>query len=484
LEEDTVAELKTGTGQIAVLGAGTMGASLALNFADHGYKVVLWNKSAPNLDKARKAESGDKLSLVTQDLAEMLRALERPRKILLMVPAGAPVDDMIERLWPSLEAQDIVIDGGNSFYKDTQRRAQKLATAGYHFVGMGVSGGEEGARRGPSIMPGGSRESYEKLRPLLESIAAKTESGPCVTHVGPDGAGHFVKMVHNGIEYADMQLIAEAYALLKAGLGLDAPALGKLFAEWNSGPLGSFLIELTGRVLQVKDPETGKWLVDLVLDKAGAKGTGRWTVESALELGVPVPAIAAALDARLLSSLKDERVAASKLLPPAPEPLSGTERDSLRQNAQEGLLSAKIGAYAQGFRLIQVASEQHKWNVSLEEMARIWKGGCIIRAKLLDSIMQAFRAQPGLKNLMLADAFRKQLSQGQAAWRRAVISGLKLEVALPVFTASLSYFDSYCAAELPQNLTQAQRDAFGAHTYERRDQPGRGFIHTEWLGKP
>jgi 6-phosphogluconate dehydrogenase len=476
-----MAELKEGSAQITVMGAGVMGRNLALNLADHGFKVILWNKSAPALEKTQKEASASKLVALTQDLAGTVKALQRPRRMLLMVPAGPPVDDMIERLLPLMEAGDVIIDGGNSHFKDTQRRAQKLSGAGFHFVGMGVSGGEEGARMGPSIMPGGSSQSYNDLKAMLEGISAKTESGPCVTHVGPDGAGHFVKMVHNGIEYADMQLIAEAYAMLKTGMGMEAPALADVFNEWNQGPLGSFLIELTAKVLKVKDSETGKPLVDLVLDKAGQKGTGRWTAESALELAVPVPAITASLDARLLSSMKDERVAASRTLSAPTAQLTDAERTQLTRDVHDALLCAKIGAYAQGMRLIQVASDQYKWNVSLSETARIWKGGCIIRAKLLDTLMQAFKSQPQLKNLMLADVFAKQLAAGQAAWRRTIGLGAKLGVALPVFSASLAYFDSYRSAELPQNLTQAQRDAFGSHTYERRDHLDRGFVHSEWL---
>ncbi|MFN0062179.1 MAG: NADP-dependent phosphogluconate dehydrogenase [Myxococcaceae bacterium] len=466
--------------QIGVLGMGVMGRSLTLNFAERGIRTAAWNGGAENLERLRKDPLGPQVNS-TNDLRAFVASLERPRRAILMVTAGEATDALIERMVPLLEAGDIIVDGGNALFKDTQRRERALAQKSLRFVGMGVSGGEEGARRGPSMMPGGASDAYQALEPLLKTIAAKTDSGACVTHVGPDGAGHFVKMVHNGIEYADMQLIAEAYALLRQGLGAEAKALSDIFADWNRGPSGSFLIEITAQVLRVKDRETQRPLVDLILDKAGQKGTGRWTVEVALENGVPVPSIAAALDARLLSSWKDERVAASRVLNAMPaSSLSSVERETFVRQVHDAMLAAKVCTYAQGFRLIQTVSRANNWNVNLAEMARIWKGGCIIRARLLDPMMQAFARSPETPSLMLEAPFSKQLIESQRAWREVASMAIRWGVAVPALTASLAYFDQYRSAELPANLIQAQRDAFGAHTYERRDQPGRGAVHTDW----
>jgi 6-phosphogluconate dehydrogenase len=389
---------------------------------------------------------------------------------------------VLEQLKPLLEPGDIVIEGGNSWYKDTQRREADLTRAGFHFFGVGVSGGEEGARRGPSMMPGGDKKAYEQLRPIFEAISAKTDSGACVTYVGPNGAGHFVKMVHNGIEYADMQLIAEAYDILRRSLGMSAGELADVFAQWNRGPLESFLIEITAKVMAVRDPESKKPLVDLVLDKAGQKGTGKWTAQVALDVGVPIPSISAAIDARVLSSMKSERVGASKKLTGPSEPTQPGDRTKLIQAVHQALYASKICAYAQGMSLIAAASKVENWGIDLKEMARIWKGGCIIRARFLDSIMRAYERRPDLPNLLLDDEFGGAVTTAQPAWRQVV--GLAAHTGVPVlaFGASLSYFDSYRAAELPQNLTQAQRDAFGAHTFERVDHPDRGFMHFDWLG--
>jgi 6-phosphogluconate dehydrogenase len=387
---------------------------------------------------------------------------------------------VLTQLRPLLEPGDIVIDGGNTHFLETQRRERDLKQLGINFVGMGVSGGEEGARHGPSLMPGGEVAAWQRLQPVLEAIAAKTDSGPCVTHVGPDGAGHFVKMVHNGIEYGDMQLIAEAYDLLSRGLGMSAPAIGEVFERWNEGPLSSFLVELTAKVLGVKDQETGQPLVDLVQDKAGQKGTGKWTAELALDLGVSIPTITAAIDARVLSSMKDERVNASKRVRGAGSAVGAAERQEVIAQVHDALLAAKICSYAQGLQLITKGSEKYEWNISLKETARIWKGGCIIRAALLDAIRRAYERNPGLKNLVLDEDFEARLFGAQPNWRRAVSLGVSLGIPLPAFTASLAYFDSYRTARLPQNLTQAQRDAFGAHTYERIDKPERGFVHSQW----
>ncbi len=478
---------ETQKANIGMLGLAVMGRNLALNMADHGFKVAVWNRDGSVTDRLMAQESGrtGKAALLpTKTVQELVSSLERPRRVWLMVKAGKPVDDVIAQLKPLLDPGDILIDGGNTHFQETRRRESDLRAAGFNFVGTGVSGGEEGARFGPSIMPGGEKDAWEALKPILEGIAAKTDSGPCVTHLGPDGAGHFVKMVHNGIEYGDMQLIAEVYDLMSRGLGLSAPEMSEIFAKWNQGPLASFLIELTAKVLAVKDTETGKPLVDVVQDKAGQKGTGKWTAEIALDLGVSIPTIAAALDGRVLSSMKEDRVAASKRIrgnvTGAQVPAS--ERKELIAALQDALLASKICSYAQGLHLIRKGSDTYNWNVSLKETARIWKGGCIIRAQLLDTIMRALERTPGLPNLLLDEDFEKRMHDAQPAWRRVLATAVSLGIPTPSMSASLAYFDSYRTARLPQNLTQAQRDAFGAHTYERTDKPEQGFVHTDWLG--
>ncbi len=464
-----------------VIGLAVMGRNLALNVEDHGFTVAVWNLEPAMTDKFLADNAGKKL-VGTKSLAELVAALERPRRILLMIMAGKPVDAVLEQLKPLLAAGDVVIDGGNTHFAETRRREEDLRKLGLHFVGMGVSCGEEGARRGPSLMPGGTAESWQSLRVVLEPIAAKTDSGACVTHVGPDGAGHFVKMVHNGIEYGDMQLIAEAYDVLQRGLGLTASEIGDVFTRWNQGPLSSFLIEITAKIFKVKDADTGKPLVDLVQDKAGQKGTGKWTLELALDLGVPIPTIAASLDGRGLSSMKDERVIASKRVRGVTgAAATPADRDALVAAVHDALLAAKICSYAQGLALIRAGSAKYGWGISLKEMARIWKGGCIIRAQLLDEIMRAHERTPDLSNLLLDEVFEGKMHAAQPAWRRAVSFAQSVGIPVPAFAASLAYFDSYRTARLPQNLTQAQRDAFGAHTYERADKPGQGFVHSEWL---
>ncbi|MBZ4415392.1 NADP-dependent phosphogluconate dehydrogenase [Myxococcus sp. RHSTA-1-4] len=465
--------------QFGVAGMGVMGAALALNIADHGFRVTVWDRHIERVDEMH-TKYGHPEVKGTASLEEFVQRLERPRRVLLMVTAGAAVDQMMERLFPLLSPGDVIMDAGNSWFHDTRRREELCKSKGLHFLGVGVSGGEEGARNGPSIMPGGPPEAYALVRPVLEAIAARAESGLCVTHVGADGAGHFVKMVHNGIEYADMQLLAETYDVLRRGLGLGADALAELFSRWNEGIAESFLLETTIQVLRKKDPETGKPLVDLVLDKAGQKGTGKWTVQVALDLGVPVPSIAAALDARNLSSMKDERVAASAKLRGPSEQLSPEEKAQLAAWAHDALYAARVVTYAQGMRLIQAASNEYQWGISLAEMARIWRGGCIIRAKLLTPLRESFEKQPALPNLVVSDAFAPVLERMAPAWRKLVAVATKVGIPVPVFSASLAYLDSYRSPELPQNLTQAQRDAFGAHTYQRRDRPEAGFVHTEW----
>ena len=466
---------------IGMAGVGVMGSNLAMNMERNGFAVVVWDRDPSFLEKAM-ANVGAGLSITSAKTPEeFVRAIKRPRKIMMMVKAGAPVDWTIEQFKPFLEAGDILIDGGNSWYEDTRRREAALSAEGFRFIGSGVSGGEEGALLGPSLMPGGAREAYEEIRPIWEAIAAKTEDGPCTTYVGPNAAGHFVKMVHNGIEYGDMQLIAEAYDILRSVLGMKAEELADTFSTWNEGLLDSYLIKITSEIFRVVDEETGRPLVDLILDKAGQKGTGKWTAQVALDLGVAIPTIGAAIEARFISAMKDERVAASRII-------RGTEqtnapagnRAALITAVRDALYASKICSYAQGFNLIRAGSNENQWNIDLSEMARIWKGGCIIRARFLDRIRDAYKREPDLANLLLDEDFRKWMMESQANWRSSI--GLAQQHGVPTLamSASLAYFDSYRTASLPQNLTQAQRDYFGAHTYERTDKPGAGAIHTDW----
>jgi 6-phosphogluconate dehydrogenase len=469
--------------QFGMIGLAVMGANLALNIEEHGFSVAVWNREPEATDKFIAKNAGKKFT-ATKSLEELVQAVERPRRIMMMIMAGAPVDMTIDKLMPLLDEGDVVIDGGNSWFKDTQARTTKLESKKLHFVGSGVSGGEEGARFGPSLMPGGSKESWECIKPVFEAIAAKSDSGACVTHVGPDGAGHFVKMVHNGIEYGDMELIAEAYEMLRKGLGADAEELAAIFDEWNRGPLESFLIEITAHIFRVKDPETGGPLVDKVLDKAGQKGTGKWTAQIALDLTVPIPTIAAAIDARVLSSMKDERVAASKVLHGPGEKPHIADRKQFIADVHDALYVSKICSYAQGMALIQAGSRQWKWSIDMREMARIWKAGCIIRARFLDSIMRAYERKADLTNLLLDDEFSDDMQELQPAWRRTVAFAQANGIAVPAMSASLSYFDAYRSAELPLNLTQAQRDYFGSHTYQRNDKGAdTPFVHTDWIHK-
>ncbi|MDQ3281381.1 MAG: NADP-dependent phosphogluconate dehydrogenase [Acidobacteriota bacterium] len=469
------------SGQFGVIGLGVMGSNLALNIEDHGFSIVAWNREPETTKKFCEANRGKKLT-ATSTLEELVSKLERPRRILLMIKAGAPVDEMLGKLLPILEPGDVVIDGGNSWFKDTQARAQRLLEKDLHFVGSGVSGGEEGARFGPSLMPGGTPESWDAIRDVFEAIAARSDSGPCVTYCGTDGAGHFVKMVHNGIEYGDMQLIAEAYDLLRRGLGMNADEIADVFDEWNRGPLQSFLIEITAKILRKPDEQTGAPLVDKILDKAGQKGTGKWTAQVALDLAVPIPTIAAAIDARVLSSMKTERVAASKVLNVS-MPRPQVDRKQFIDDVHGALYAAKICSYAQGFALIQAGAREFQWEIDLREIARIWKAGCIIRAKFLDSIMRAYERNASLPNLLLDDAFRADIAaeESQAQWRRCTTFAQQTGIPTLAFSASLAYFDSYRTADLPQNLTQAQRDFFGAHTYQRNDAgEDAAFVHTDW----
>lgn len=468
------------TANLGLVGLGVMGQNLALNIESRGFTVAVWNRSYDKTDRFMKENHNKKIVGVASPEG-FINQIERPRVLILMLTAGGPVDTAIDMFLPYLDEGDIVVDGGNSWFEDTNRRQLYLEAKGIHYLGLGVSGGEEGARFGPSLMPGGTEYAYKTILPVLEKIAAHTDSGPCVTHVGAKGAGHFVKMVHNGIEYADMQLIAEAYHLLRQAGNMDISALSDLFTKWNNGPLASFLIELTGQVLAVTDPQTGNPLVEMIQDIAGQKGTGKWTNQAALSLGVPIPSIAAAVDARILSSMKSQRVVAqNKLLGPKTSSLSPTETRAFQSMVHDGLLAAKIVAYAQGLYLISKASSQFGWDVDLKEVARIWKGGCIIRAKLLDSIMNAYKNNPSLENLMLDDYFSQKLGQTHSALRQLIQFGINHGIPLPAFTASLSYYDSYRTERLPQNLIQAQRDAFGAHTYQRTDEKDGSFYHSDW----
>ncbi|MCZ8249238.1 MULTISPECIES: decarboxylating NADP(+)-dependent phosphogluconate dehydrogenase [unclassified Microcystis] len=467
-----------------VIGLAVMGENLALNVESRGFPIAVYNRTASKTKEFMETRAVGKDVKAAYSLEEFVQILERPRKILVMVKAGPPVDAVIEQLKPLLEEGDMIIDGGNSLYEDTERRTRDLeSTTKLGFVGMGVSGGEEGALHGPSLMPGGTEFAYRELEPILTKIAAQVDDGPCVTYVGSGGAGHYVKMVHNGIEYGDMQLIAEAYDVLKNGLGLSNQQLQETFAEWNrTDELNSYLIEITADIFKCVDPETGHHLIDLILDSAGQKGTGRWTVLSSLELGVPIPTIYAAVNARVMSAYKDERVAAAKELPGPGETYPG-DAALFVNKVRDALYCSKMCSYAQGMALIAKASQEFNYNISLPESARIWKGGCIIRAGFLDKIRKAFAENPGLPNLLLAPEFKQSILDRQEAWREVLVLANKLGIPVPAFSSSLDYFDSYRRANLPQNLTQAQRDYFGAHTYERTDKPRGEFFHTEWMAE-
>lgn len=465
-----------------VIGLAVMGENLALNVERNGFPVAVYNRTAEKTREFMEKRAQGKNVQATYSLEEFVAALERPRRILVMVKAGAPVDAVIAQLKPLLDEDDMIIDGGNSLYEDTERRVKELESTGLSFIGMGVSGGEEGALNGPSLMPGGTKAAYDSIEPIVTKIAAQVDDGPCVTYIGPGGSGHYVKMVHNGIEYGDMQLIAEAYDLLKNVLGLNHEQLHQVFAEWNlTDELNSFLIEITADIFTNLDAETGKPLVELIVDAAGQKGTGRWTVMSALEMGVAIPTITAAVNARIMSSIKEERVAASKQLNGPTAKFDGDIKTAINQ-VRDALYCSKICSYAQGMALLGAASKTFNYNLDLGETARIWKGGCIIRAGFLNKIKRAFDENPNLPNLLLAPEFKQTILDRQDAWREVIAIAAKLGVPVPAFSASLDYFDSYRRDRLPQNLTQAQRDYFGAHTYERVDKDGT--FHTEWQKAP
>ncbi|MDJ0554576.1 MAG: decarboxylating NADP(+)-dependent phosphogluconate dehydrogenase [Microcoleaceae cyanobacterium MO_207.B10] len=472
-----------GQQKFGVIGLAVMGENLALNVERNGFPISVYNRSGDKTEKFMAERAQGKNVHAAYTLEDFVQSLERPRRILVMVKAGGPVDKVIEQLKPLLDEDDMIIDGGNSLYEDTERRTRDLESTGLGFMGMGVSGGEEGALWGPSLMPGGTEASYKELEPILTKIAAQVDDGPCVTYIGPGGAGHYVKMVHNGIEYGDMQLIAEAYDLLKNAVGISNEQLHEIFAEWNKTPeLESFLIEITADIFTKKDTETSNHLVDMIVDSAGQKGTGRWTVINALELGVAVPTITAAVNARIMSGIKDERVAAAKELTGPTSKYEG-DTQAMINKVRDALYCSKICSYAQGMALLAAASKEFNYNLNLGESARIWKGGCIIRAGFLNKIKKAFDENPGLPNLLLAPEFKQTILDRQDAWREVVGLAGQLGLPVPAFSASLDYFDSYRRGTLPQNLTQAQRDYFGAHTYERIDKPRGEFFHTEWPTK-
>jgi 6-phosphogluconate dehydrogenase len=464
--------------QIGVTGLAVMGRNLARNFARHGHRVAIHNRSYAKTESLLAEAGSEGTFIPSQSMADFVASLERPRRVLIMVKAGGPTDAVIDELTPLLEEGDIVIDAGNAHFPDTIRREEKLKEVGLHFVGTGVSGGEEGALNGPSIMPGGSRESYESLGPLLESISAKVDDTPCCTYVGPDGAGHFVKMVHNGIEYADMQLIAEAYDLIKQATGASAAEIGEIFKTWNEGDLESFLIEITADVLGHVDAETGRAFVDVVLDQAEQKGTGRWTVQNALDLGVPITGIAEATFARALSGSVPQREAGKARLAGDTGEWNVQDRDAFVEDVRQALYASKVVAYSQGFDQIAAASEEFGWNIDRGAMARIWRGGCIIRARFLNRITEAYQREGDLALLLADDYFADAVGTCLAAWRRVVAGAAQNGIPTPAFSSSLAYYDGIRAERLPAALIQAQRDFFGAHTYRRVDKDGS--YHTEW----
>ena len=467
---------------IGLIGLAVMGQNLVLNMNDHGYRVAVFNRTVSKVDDFIQKEAAGTQVVGTNSIQELVRVLKKPRRVMLMVKAGETVDHMIESLLPHLEKGDIIIDGGNSHYADTNRRTKALAEKGILFIGTGVSGGEEGARNGPSIMPGGNPAAWPHVKEIFQAIAAKVEDGsPCCEWVGENGAGHYVKMVHNGIEYGDMQVICEAYHLLKEGLGLNADELHEVFAEWNRGELDSYLIEITSEIFAKKD-EDGTPLIDKILDAAGQKGTGKWTGISALELGTPVTLIGEAVFARCLSAMKEERVAASKILT-GPKRPAAQDRDAFIEDVRRALYCSKMVSYAQGYMLLREAAKEQGWNLNFGGIALMWRGGCIIRSRFLGKIKEAYSKNPRLTNLLVDDFFSQTLIDYQASWRRAIIQAIEYGVPTPAFSTALSFYDGFRSARLPANLLQAQRDFFGAHTYERVDRPRGEFFHTNWTGR-
>lgn len=463
---------------IGLIGLAVMGKNLILNIERNGSKASVYNRTPQTTDEFLANEAKGKKITGYHDLKDFVASLEKPRRIIVMVKAGKPVDEMIAQLKPLVEKGDIIIDAGNSLYHDTERRFKELSAAGLQYIGMGVSGGEEGALWGPSIMPGGEKSSFEKIQPVLEKIAADSDTGRCYAFIGKGGAGHFVKMVHNGIEYGDMQLIAETYDIMRRGLGMKAPEIAEIFAKWNEGQLKSYLIEITAKVLKFKEPSSSAYLVDLILDKAGQKGTGGWTVKAAMEEGVAVPTITAAVDARTLSSLKDERVKAAKAYSSLSWKKSEKAGKELVEKLMLALYASKICSYAQGFALMSAVSKSQNYGLNLSEIARIWKGGCIIRAVFLDRIRKAFNDNPSLPNLLVDPSFQQDMTKSAQAWQDVLSFALSHGIPTPAMSVSFNYFASYVTESLPANLIQAQRDFFGAHTFERTDKAG--IFHNIW----
>ncbi len=466
---------------IGLIGLAVMGQNLVLNMDDHGFRVAVYNRTTSTVDEFLDGPAKNTQVIGTHSLEELVDNLESPRVVMLMVKAGEVVDQYIDKLAPLLSAGDIIVDGGNSLFTDTNRRTQSLQEKNINYIGTGVSGGEEGARNGPSIMPGGNKAAWPTVKAIFQAISAQVDGQPCCEWVGDNGAGHYVKMVHNGIEYGDMQLICEAYQLLSEGLGLSAEEMHTIFSEWNQGVLSSYLIEITAAILAYKD-EDGQPLVDKILDTAGQKGTGKWTGINALDLGIPLTLIGESVFARCLSAQKSERVKAAHILPKSAIPAFSGDKQAMIAAIRDALYAAKIISYAQGFRLMREASKEYDLSLNYGEIALMWRGGCIIRSQFLNNIKQAYDANPELENLLLADFFVDAMNHADAGWRKAVIMGIELGIPTPAFSSALAYFDGYRTERLPANLLQAQRDYFGAHTYERIDQPRGEFFHTDWTG--
>ncbi len=472
-----MSELQT-SADIGVIGLAVMGRNLVLNMDDHGYKVAVFNRTTERIDEFLAGDAAGSRVVGAYDLEELVASLASPRKVLMMIKAGPAVDALIDELIPLLEPGDIIMDGGNSLYTDTIERASRLEALGLAYVGTGISGGEDGARNGPSIMPAGTKAAWPHVGPILQDIAAHVDGVPCCEWIGPDGAGHFVKTVHNGIEYGDMQVLAEAYDVMNRGLGLSPAEMADVFAEWNRGPLDSYLVEITEIVLRAVDDD-GTPLVDLILDRAGQKGTGKWTVVSSMEFGQPTTLTAEAVYARVVSALIDERHATSEVLD-GPSPNIGADRAAVIADLHDAVYASKIVSYAQGFMLLQEASDEHGWDIDLASIASMWRGGCIIRSRFLGELMQVFREDAGLRNILRSDFFAAAVQRAQPGWRRTVTRAVEAGIAVPAYSSALAFFDGFRSRRVPANLIQAQRDYFGAHTYERIDRPRGEFFHSEW----
>lgn len=469
---------QTGRADIGVVGLGVMGSSLVLNMLDHGYTVAVWNRTTSKLDDFLVTASAGARLIGADSLQELTASLIRPRRILLMVKSGAPVDELIDELQPMLDQGDIIIDGGNSLYTDTIERSARLEAAGLAFVGAGISGGEAGARTGPSIMPAGTASAWPHVRPILQDIAAKVDGVPCCQWIGPDGSGHYVKTIHNAIEYGDMQVLAEAYDIMHRGLGLSHKDMAEVFSRWNEGPLNSYLVEITANIMRARDAD-GTPLVEKILDRAGQKGTGKWTVMSSMTLGQPTTLAAEAVYARILSSFHNQRLAAAEQLA-GPEPMISDPVDAVIADLHDAVYAAKIVAYAQGFMILGGAAAQHGWSLDYSSIASMWRGGCIIRSRFLRELMDVFTNQPDLPNVLLSDFFSEAIDNAQPGWRRTINRAVAAGIAVPAYSSALAFYDGYRASRVPANLIQAQRDYFGAHTYERIDAPRGESFHTEW----